>query len=82
MKKLLITLALAVGLFIGGSQLNGYDIFVVNDNVKKISVGIVMKDGARVAEVTGKPLQKLYNDMLEKHKRKVMKELGQGGTEI
>ena len=81
MKKLLVTLAL-LGLFIGGSNLNGYDVFIVNDNVKKTSVGVVMKDGHREAIVTGKPLQDLYDKMLREHKEKIIKDLGQGGTKI
>jgi len=82
MKKLLITLALALGLFIGGSTLNGYDIFIVNDNVTKTSIGVIMKDGHKVAAISGKPLKQLYDKMLRDHKEKVMKDLGQGGTEI
>jgi len=81
MKKLLVILAL-LGLFIGGFNYKGYNIFIVNDDVKKTSIGVIYKDGAKVATVAGKPLLKLYNDMLREHKNKVRKELGQGGTEI
>jgi len=81
MKKLLIILAL-LGLFIGGFNYKGYNVFIINDDVKKTSIGVIFKDGAKVATVTGEPLLKLYNEMLREHKSKIMKELGQGGTEI
>ena len=81
MKKLLVTLAL-LGLFIGGVTYKGYTIFIVNDTVKKTSIGVVYKDGQKIAAVTGKPLQELYDKMLKDHKEKVKKDLGQGGTEI
>lgn len=81
MKKLLVTLAL-LGLFIGGTTYKGYTIFIVNDTVKKTSIGVVYKDGQKIAAVTGKPLQELYDKMLKDHKEKVKKDLGQGGTEI
>lgn len=81
MKKLLLTLAL-LGLFIGGTTYKGYTIFLVNDNVKKTSIGMLYKDGHKVAAVTGKPLKELYDKMLRDHKRKIMNDIGQGGTEI
>ncbi len=82
MKKLLITLVLAVGLFIGGSNLKGYDFFIVNDTNKKISIGVLMKNGEKIATITGRDLQRLYEKLVRERQEQVRKDIGPQGTEI
>ncbi len=81
MKKLLVTLAV-LGLFIGGSNLKGYDFFVVNDTNKKISIGVLMKNGEKIATITGRDLQRLYEKLIRERQEQVRKDIGPQGTEI
>jgi len=78
MKKMLMMLLMLSMIFIGGMKVKNYDFFIVNDTVKKTSVGYLYEKDKRVATITGKDLIKLYNKMLKEHQLEIMKNLGNG----